>query len=83
MGGDQRRIAGLGHVPEALFVEMRQVDQNLQPVAGADQFLAERRQTGTGIGRRRTKERHAMPECIRPAPNQTERAQPRFMQHVQ
>ena len=24
-----------------------------------------------------------MPECIRPAPNETERAQPRFMQHVQ
>ena len=83
MRGDQRRIADRGDVPEAAFVQMRQIDQNPQPVAGADQRLAELGQTGAGIGRRRTAERHAVAERIRPAPDRAERAQPRRIQHVQ
>ena len=37
----------------------------------------------SGIGRRRTKERHAMPERIRPAPDRTERAKSGCIQHVE
>ena len=81
--GDQRRIAKFGNVPETAFVEMRQIDQNPQLVAGADQRLAEIGQARADIGRRRTAERHAVAERIRPAPDRTERAQPRRVKHVQ
>ena len=83
MRGDQRRVAQLGDVPEAALVEMRQVDQDFQPVAGADQLLAEIGQAGPDVGRRRTAERHAVPEHVRPAPHRAERAQPGLMQHVE
>jgi hypothetical protein len=39
MRGDQGRIADSGNVPEPPFVKVRQIDQNPQPVAGADQLL--------------------------------------------
>ena len=81
--GDQRRVAELGDVPEALFVEMRKVDQDLQPVAGANQLLAEIGQARPDVGRRRTAKRHAVPERVRPAPHRAERAQPGLMQHVE
>ena len=61
---------------------MRKVDQNLQPVAGADQLLAEVGQAWARVRRRRAAERHAMAEHVRPAPHRTERAQARGMQHV-
>ena len=83
MRGDQRRVAELGDVPEALFVEMRKVDQDLQPVAGANQLLAEIGQARPGVGRRRTAKRHAVPERVRPAPHRAERAQPGLMQHIE
>ena len=79
---DQRRIRDLGNVPKAALIEVRQIDQNPQPVAGADQRLAEIGQTGAGIGRGRTAERHAVAEHIRPAPHRPKRAQPRCVQHV-
>ena len=53
MSGDQRRVAECGNVPETAFVQMRQVDQDAQPVAGGDQRLAEIGQTGACVGRRR------------------------------
>ena len=76
MRGDKGRVAQFGHVPEAALIEMREVDQDFQPVAGADQFLAEIGQARPGVGRRRTAERHAVPERVGPAPHRTERAQP-------
>src|SRR5262245_5626 len=39
MSGDERRFADSGNVPETAFVKMRQIDQNFQSVAGADQLL--------------------------------------------
>ena len=83
MRGDEGRIADSGDVPEPALVEVRQIDQNPQPVASADQLLAEVRKTGSRVGRRGTAERHAMPERIRPAPNGAERAKSRLIQYVQ
>ena len=83
MRGDEGRIADSGDVPEPRFVEVRQVDQDPQPVAGADQLLAEVGQTGSCVGRSGTAERHAVPERIRSAPNRAERAKSRLMQYVQ
>jgi hypothetical protein len=51
MRGDERRVADGGNVPEPAFIQVRQIDQNPQPVAGANQLLAEVRQTGSGVGR--------------------------------
>src|SRR5262245_32178390 len=62
---------------------MRQIDQNFQSVASADQLSSEVRQTGPRVGRRGTAERHAMPERIRPAPNGAERAKSGLMQYVE
>jgi hypothetical protein len=75
MGSDERRVADGHNVPEPAFIEVRQVDQNSQPVAGGDQPFTEVGQARPGIGRRRTKKRHAMAERIRPAPDRTEGAQ--------
>src|SRR5262245_33262935 len=80
---DERRVADSGNVPEAAFVKMRQIDQNFQSVASADQLSSEIRQTGPRVGRRGTAERHAMPERIRPAPNGAERAKSGLMQRVE
>jgi hypothetical protein len=76
-------VATSGNVPEPAFIKVRQIDQNPQSVAGANQFLAEVRQTWSRVGRRGTEERHAMLERIRPAPNGSERAKSGFIQHVQ
>ena len=50
MRSDEGRIADSGNVPESAFVEVRQVDQNLQAVASPDQLLAKVRQTGSRSG---------------------------------
>src|SRR5262245_63017699 len=83
MRSDEGRIADSGNVPESAFVEVRQVDQNLQAVAGPDQLLAKVRQTGSRVGRRGTEEWHAMRERIRPAPDGAERAKSGLIQHVE
>lgn len=76
MRGDEGRIADSGNVPEPAFIEVRQINQNPQPVAGADQFLTEVRQTRSSVGRRGTTKRHAMPEGIGPAPNRPRERSP-------
>ena len=83
MRGNKGRVADNGNVPEPTFIKVRQINQNLQPVAGANQFLAEVRQTWSRVGRGGTTERHAMPERIRPAPNGAKRAKSRLVQDVQ
>ncbi len=83
MRRDQRRIAQRRDIPKTFFIEMRQVDHDAQPIADADQRFAEVGQAGAGIGRRRTAERHAVAEHIRPAPHRAERAQPRRVEHVE
>ena len=49
MGGDERRIRDLRDVPEALLVQMREVDHDLALVAGADQLTPEIGQARAGI----------------------------------
>ena len=44
VGGDQRRPADRRHVGEAGGVEVREIDEDPQPVAGAHQLLAGRRE---------------------------------------
>src|SRR5262245_15330494 len=83
MRSDEGRIADSGNVPESAFVEVRQVDQNLQAVACPDQLLAKFCQTRSRVGRRGTEEWHAMRERIRAAPNGTEGTKSRLIQHVQ
>src|SRR5580704_15055010 len=77
------RIADLGDVPEPAFVKVRQINQNSQLIAGANQLFTEVGQTGSSIGRRGAEERHAVPERIRSAPNWAERAKSRRIQNVQ
>ena len=83
MRGYKGGIADVSHVPEPAFVEVRQIDQNSQPIAGANQLFTEVGQTGASIGRRGTAERHAVPERIRSAPNWAERTKSRRIQNVQ
>ena len=83
MGRDQRRRRDRRHVVEALGVEVREVDEDAQLVAGPDQLAPERRQPRPGVGVARIAERHAVPEDRRPAPDRPERAQPRRMQEME
>src|SRR3984893_17796525 len=76
-------IAGLGDVPEPAFVKVREINQNSQLIAGANQLFTEIGQTWSSIGRRGAEERHAVPERIRSAPNWAERAKSRRIQNVQ
>ncbi len=75
MGGDERRVADRGDVVEALFVQVRQVDHDLELVALADQRLAGIGQAGAGVGVAGIAERHAVAEDGRAAPDRAERAQ--------
>src|ERR1700730_7205431 len=61
-------IADLGDVPEPAFVKVREINQNSQLIAGANQLFTEIGQTWSSIGRRGAEERHAVPERIRSAP---------------
>src|ERR1700738_1899107 len=83
MRGYKGGIADVGHVPEPAFVKVRQINQNSQPIAGANQLFTEIGQTGPSIGRRGTEERHAVPERIRSAPDWAERAKSCPIQNVQ
>ncbi|MNL74480.1 hypothetical protein D3C87_2001250 [compost metagenome] len=51
MRGDQRRLGKLGDLPETCLVHMRQVDHDLQLVAGTDQVATGIRQARTDIRR--------------------------------
>ena len=83
VGCNQRRIAQARHVPEALFVQMGQVDHHPPLIAGLDQVFAQSGQSRAGIGRARKTKGHAMAKDIGPAPHETDRAQTRFIQDVQ
>src|ERR1700737_4417582 len=76
-------IADLGDVPEPAFVKVREINQNSQLIAGANQLFTEIGQTWSSSGRRGAEERHAVPERIRSAPNWAERAKSRRIQNVQ
>ena len=83
MRGDERRVGQRGDVPKALLVQMREVDQDPELVAGLDQRLALIGQARAGIRRAREAERNAVAENVRPAPDRAERAQARLVEHFE
>ena len=50
MGYDQRCIGYRGCVPESLFIDMGQINQNTQEVASFDQLPTGVAQTGARVG---------------------------------
>jgi hypothetical protein len=50
MGSDERGIADGCDVPEPALVDVRKIDQNPEPVAPANQFLAKVGQAGSRVG---------------------------------
>ena len=82
--GDHERLGGdLRDVPEPALVEVGEVDEDPERVA-----LAHERAAGVGepradVRRGGRRERHAVPERVRPAPRDAERAQPERVQRGQ
>jgi hypothetical protein len=83
MGRHQRRLRQPRHIPKTLLGDVRQVDQNLQVIAGADQPLAGRGETVAEIRPGREVKRHAMAEDVGPAPHRPDRPQPRRIENVE
>ena len=81
--GDERARAQLGDVPEALRVEVRDVDEDPQLAARADQRAARVGQPRALVGRAGEAERDAGRERVRPAPDEAERAQAGRVEHEQ
>ncbi|MGC3974953.1 MAG: hypothetical protein QM771_11290 [Nitrospira sp.] len=73
----------LRDVAKTLLVEMRQVDHDLQLIAGLDQRLAGIGEARPGVGRGGEAERHAIAEGVGPAPDDAQRTQPGGMKHVE
>src|SRR5258706_5241104 len=71
----QSCIRQTSHIPETLFVEVREVEHDAQAIAGTHQFFACIGQTGSGIGRMRVSERHTLRENIGATPYNTQGAQ--------
>ena len=83
MRRDQRRFREARDIPKALFGDVREVDEDLHFVAGADELFTGRGQAVAGIGPAGKLERDAMAENVVPAPDRSERAQARRIQHLQ
>ena len=83
MGADQRRAADLGDILDPLQVQVRQIDQDPQPVAFGHQFLPGGCQPRPGIGAGGEFEGHAMPEGVRPRPDRPQRTQPDSVPQMQ
>ncbi len=75
VGRDERRLGELGDVPEAGLVQMREVDEDPEQVAGVDEVAARVGQPGAGVGRGGEAERDALGEGIRSRPDDAERAE--------
>ena len=69
MGCDQRSVGESRHVPETLFVQVRQVEHDPEAVAGLHQLDTPLGEAGAGIGRGRIAERHAVAEDVGAAPD--------------
>src|SRR5437868_14303854 len=76
VAGDQGRLRQFRDVPEASLVEMREVDQDPEAVALGYEAAVGRRQPLADVGRRGEAEGDALCECVRPAPDKADRAQP-------
>ena len=83
MRGDQRRVREPGDVPEALLVEVREVEHDSQAVAGLHQGPPGIGEPGPRVGTGGKAEGNAVPEDRRPAPDRSERAQAALVQDIQ
>ena len=70
-------------VPEPALIEVGEVDQDPERVALAHQRAAGVGEPRAGVRRGGRRERHAVPERVRPAPREAERAQPERVQRGQ
>ena len=80
---DQRGIAQVGHIPEAPFAQVRQVDHDPEPVALFDQTAPRVGESRAGVRGVWKEERDAVSKWIRPAPHRTERAQAGAVENFQ
>jgi hypothetical protein len=74
MRGDQRRIGQSRHIPEALLIEMGQVDHDPQAIACSHQILPGGGQSRAGIRRAGPGKWNAVAEDVGAAPDKPERA---------
>ncbi len=74
--GDDRRVRGAHDVPEPGLVQMRDVDQDAEAVARADEAEPRRGQSRAGVGRGGKPERDALGEGVRPRPDDADRPEP-------
>src|SRR4051794_40403073 len=80
MARHERRIRDPGYVPEAPLVEMREVNQNTEPVTLSDELSSRTGQARAGIGRSRKPEGDAMRVSVGAAPHEAERAESRLIE---
>ena len=83
MRRDQRCLREARDVPKALFGDVREVDQDLHLVAGADKLFAVFGQAVAEIGVGGKLKGNAMAKNVVPAPDRSERAQTCRMQQLQ
>ena len=79
VAGDERPRVDLRHVPEPLLVEVAEIDEDPELATARDQPPARVGQATARVGARRGAERNALGEPVRPAPDGTERPQPRLV----
>src|SRR6266567_4049360 len=82
VGCDQRGCGEAGNIPEALFIDVRKVKHDAQPVAGTNQVPSSRCQTWPGVRRVREFERDAVSKGIGTAPDNAKRAQSCLVEHL-
>ena len=85
VGGDERRAAVLERVdvPEPAAVQVGDVDEDPQLVAGRDERRPALERPGPSSGLPGEPERHAGGEVVRAAPGQPERAHPRGVEQLE
>ncbi|MDP9761917.1 hypothetical protein QE433_004729 [Agrobacterium tumefaciens] len=76
-------VRNLRDVPETLFVHVRQVDHDLQFVAGLYQPFSGIGEAGADIRCRREAEGNAVGEDVRAAPDRAERAKASLVENMQ
>ena len=69
MGRDERRIGEACHLPKTFLVQVREVEHDLEAVAGAHQLEAAVGEAGACVRRRGIAERHAVAEDVGAAPD--------------
>ena len=71
---DERRKRERRDVPEPRLVQMREVDEDAEAVAGVHELPPRVCEPGPRIRRRGELERHTLGECVRPRPDEADRA---------